>query len=96
MQSSSYEPYKFVPIAKIPHKLIIPVMHQGTALTFLPREIVEEIPFGTVYPPDLTLSWDLYQHGITQYVDTEVRMLHLRRPDILVGERPREVVFCKQ
>ena len=99
IQTGQFEPYNFTKIVEVEnYKVnIIPVLHQGTALTFLPREIVEQIPFRKDIPPDLGLSHDLFKRGMSQYIDLRARMTHLRHPHgILVGQREREIVFETQ
>ena len=99
IQTKEFEPYNF---ARIEHVLkytrdIIPVPFQGIALTFLPRAILEDIPFRTDIPQDLGLAHDLAQKGIPQYIDLRARMIHLRHPHgILVGKREKEIVFESQ
>ena len=85
-----------------PDKPIIPVIHEGTMLTFLKREIVEKSPFrhdcGCCI--DSLLSHDLHNAGIKRYVDLRVRMLHLKwadlPTDLLVHVEPPKVVFEPQ
>lgn len=76
---------------------IIPVMHQGFALTLLKREIVRKIPFRTSEGccVDSCLSLDLDRHNIPQWVDLRVRSYHLKtNPDILlVGKEKKEMIF---
>lgn len=84
---ATYEGYKFEPIASVKPRrqgsIIIPVLHQGTALTLLSREIIEQVPFrhseGCCI--DSCLSLDLATKGIKQYVDLRVRTLHLKISD---------------
>ena len=95
IQTVKYDLYNFTPIINIRGgDIIMPVIHQGTALTFLPRDIVIQIPFRTYLPPDLGLTYDLYDRGIIQYVDLRVRCLHLRHPHgILVNKREKQLIF---
>lgn len=76
---------------------IIPVLHQGFALTLMKRVIVERIPFRTSEGccVDSCLSLDLDRHNIPQYVDLRVKSEHLKtNPDILlVGKKEREMIF---
>ena len=99
IQTKEFEPYNFAKIQDITtyKRDIIPVPFQGIALTFLPRKVLEEIPFRTDIPQDLGLAHDLAKKGISQYIDLRARMVHLRRPDgILVGKRDKEIVWEMQ
>jgi hypothetical protein len=76
---------------------IIPVLHQGFALTLIKREIVQRIPFRTSAGccVDSCLSLDLDRHNIPQFVDLRVKSEHIKtNPDILlVGKQEREMIF---
>jgi len=76
---------------------IIPVLHQGFALTLLKKEIVQKIPFRTSEGccVDSCLSLDLDRHHIPQWVDLRVKSEHLKtNPDILlVGKKEKEMIF---
>jgi len=80
-----YEDYHFEPMQYVSLKMtnIIPVLHQGTALTLISRKIIEQVPFrhseGCCI--DSCLSLDLAEKGIKQYVDLRVRTLHLKIND---------------
>lgn len=91
-----YDDYKFVKIAWVEDYLtynagrvpIIQVMHQGNALTFLSRKLIvrKQIKLGVVPPPlnccaDSSLSLQLHEKGIKQYVDLRARSLHLKEND---------------
>jgi hypothetical protein len=101
----STEAYRFIPSAYMeilkeanPYKPVIPVAHQGTALTFIKREIVEKIDLQTDLGccPDSMLSLNLAKMGITQHIDLRVRMLHLKEfdnPDTLVDKEPSGIKF---
>jgi len=76
----------------------IEIAHQGTALTFIKREILEQIDLVTDLGccPDAMLSHSLHKKGIKQYVDLRVRMLHLKDcavPANNVGKLPPQIVF---
>lgn len=101
-----YEGYNFMSISRINDLsndvagLIIPVKHQGFALTLMSREILEQIPFRDSYGccTDSCFSLDLDKAGIKQYVDLRVRCKHLKVNDenqkelLQVGNKPKEIV----
>jgi hypothetical protein len=100
---STYEGYHFIPISSIKGwEGIIPVLHQGTALTLISRKIVEQVPFrhslGCCI--DSCLSLDLAAKGIKQYVDLRVRTLHLKINDDMqsriseVGKHEPTIEYC--
>lgn len=76
---------------------IIPVLHQGFALTLLKRKIVQRIPFRTSEGccVDSCLSLDFDHRNIPQWVDLRVKSEHLKtNPDILlVGKERKEMIF---
>lgn len=77
---------------------IMRIKHQGTALTFLKREVLEDIELKTDLGccPDAMLSLSLAKIQIPQYVDLRVRMLHLKdsaNPVNNVGKLPAEIVY---
>ena len=99
IQTKEFHPYNFSTIEQIKNytRDIIPVPFQGIALTFLPRKILEQIPFRTDIPQDLGLAHDLAKARISQYIDLRARMVHLRHPHgILVGKRDKEIVWEMQ
>jgi hypothetical protein len=85
-----YSDYQFLPISWIecylrilPDTVMLPVLHQGTALTMISRVVIERVPFrhseGCCI--DACFSHDLEANGIKQYVDPRVRTLHLKISD---------------
>jgi hypothetical protein len=76
---------------------IIPVAHQGFALTVIPKDVVRHIPFRTSAGccVDSCLSLDLANAEITQFVDLRARSRHIKtKPDILqVGKAKSEMIF---
>ena len=76
---------------------IIPVKHQGFALTVLHKTIVKKVPFRTSAGccVDSCLSLDLNRMEIPQFVDLRARSRHIKtNPDILLtGKRPSELIF---
>ena len=99
IQTKEWHPYNFASIEQILKykRDIIPVPFQGIALTFLPRKIMEEIPFRTDIPQDIGLAHDLAEKRISQYIDLRARMIHLRHPQgILVGKKPKEIIHETQ
>jgi hypothetical protein len=78
---------------------IIPILHQGFALSRLSRRLIEQVPFRTDAGccVDSCLSLDLmnFRIGITQYVDIRIRMKHLKIPrsELLVGKERAVMLF---
>jgi hypothetical protein len=100
--TATYEGYRWYKIAQFESLLskvkssdsdvIIPVLHQGFALSRLSRRLVEQVPFRTDAGccVDSCLSLDLMKYKVvfTQYVDIRIRMKHLKIPrsELLVGK----------
>ena len=99
--NGKYEDYQFEPINHLGYKGLIPVLHQGTALSLISRKIIEQVPFRNFHGvcQDTCLSIDLAKKGIKQYVDLRVRTLHLKINDWIqwriseVGKEKAEMVF---
>lgn len=106
-RTATYEGYRWYKIAQFESVLckienygfIIPVLHQGFALSRLSRRLVEQVPFRTDAGccVDSCLSLDLAKFGVgfTQYVDIRIRMKHLRIPrsELLVGKEKPSMLF---
>jgi hypothetical protein len=74
---------------------ILAVEHQGTALTFLSRKVLEMVQLRTDLGccPDSLLSHDLNDLGIPQYIDLRVKMLHLKTSDSFwLGDNPSDPI----
>lgn len=106
-RAATYEGYRWFKIAYIESLLskvkdsdvIIPVLHQGFALSRLSRRLVEQVPFRTDAGccVDSCLSLDLmkFRVGFTQYVDIGIRMKHLKIPrsELLVGKEKAKILL---
>ena len=98
-QSGTFDGYNFLCIRDINlmPKEIIKVKYSGFALEFMTRDVVERIPFRSDYGCciDSCLAFDLDHHNITQYVDLNNVMRHVRsKPlDIMVGRIEKRLVF---
>jgi hypothetical protein len=104
---ATYEGYRWFKITEFESLLskskntnaIIPVLHQGFALSRLSRRLIEQVPFRTDAGccVDSCLSLDLmkFRVGFTQYVDIRIRMKHLKIPrsELLVGKEKPEMLF---
>jgi hypothetical protein len=106
-RTSTYEGYRSFKIAQFESLLskvensdsIIPVLHQGFALSRLSRRLIQQVPFRTDGGccVDSCLSLDLmkFRVGFTQYVDIRIRMKHLKIPrsELLVGKEKATMLF---
>ncbi len=106
-RTSTYEGYRWFKIAQFESLLskvensdsIIPVLHQGFALSRLSRRLIQQVPFRTDGGccVDSCLSLDLikFRVGFTQYVDIRIRMKHLKIPrsELLVGKEKATMLF---
>jgi hypothetical protein len=106
-RTATYEGYRWYKIAQFESLLskvensdaIIPVLHQGFALSRLSRRLIEQVPFRTDAGccVDSCLSLDLmkFRVGFTQYVDIRIRMKHLKIPrsELLVGKEKAIMLF---
>lgn len=100
--TGTYTGYQWDTLITLDHMLkvgpeIIPVLHQGFALTLLKREIVERIPFRTSEGCciDSCLSLDLDRYNIPQWVDLRIKSEHMKAPfsTIDVGKKEKEIIF---
>jgi hypothetical protein len=108
-RTATYEGYRWYKIAQIESLLskvkdsdsdaIIPVLHQGFALSRLSRRLIEQVPFRTDAGccVDSCLSLDLmnFRDMFTQYVDIRIRMKHLKIPrsELLVGKEKAKMLL---
>ena len=108
-RTATYEGYRWYKIAQIESESllskvensdgIIPVLHQGFALSRLSRRLIEQVPFRTDAGccVDSCLSLDLMKFRVkfTQYVDIHIRMKHLKIPrsELLVGKQKAEMLL---
>jgi len=106
-RTAIYEAYRWFKIAQFESMLskvgnsdaIIPVLHQGFALSRLSRRLIKLVPFRTDAGccVDSCLSLDLMKNRvtITQYVDIRIRMKHLKIPrsELLVGKEKAAMLF---
>lgn len=99
--NGTYDSYHWNPISDLLawHDMVIPVRHQGFALTAIPRKVSIIIPFRASAGccMDSCLSLDLAEKKIEQFVDTRIRTTHLKTtPDILqTGKKRKELIFEK-
>jgi hypothetical protein len=58
---------------------IVRVRHEGFALSFIRRDIVEKVPFGSIYTTAIDHHFSLmcYKLKIPIHVDTRARLIHL-------------------
>ena len=106
-RTATYDGYRWFKISQFESMVskeensgaIIPVLHQGFALSRLSRNLIEKVPFRTDAGccVDSCLSLDLmkFKVGITQYVDIRIRMKHLKIPrsELLVGKEKASIFF---
>jgi len=103
-REATYESFRFMPVERINDLLRIgiskiKVKFAGFALTSIPRNVVEQVPFiadGDCCM-DSTFALDLDAHGIEQYVNLRVRTKHLRRSpeEIQTGKREKRIIFSQ-
>ena len=86
----------FIDVLKETNQNIVEVKYAGFPLTFISRNIVEQVPFRRQdCCVDSCFAIDLDKKGIKQYSDLRVRTIHMNiHPDeIMVGKREKQVIF---
>src|SRR6476619_4030303 len=101
-REATYESFQFMPVERINDLLRngiakIKVKFAGFALTSIPRNVVEQVPFiadGDCCM-DSTFALDLDAHGIEQYVNIRVRTKQIRRisEEIQTGKKEKRIIF---
>ena len=103
--SGTYDKYNFESLKTIQSLLdsgqrFVKVKFSGFVLPFIPRKVLELIPFRSSYGccVDSCFSLDLYHNKIDQYCDLQVRTVHINASDLHyleVGKKEAEVIFEK-
>jgi hypothetical protein len=98
----TYEQFHFASISQFNRLIaesinpVIEVKFAGFPLTFISREIVEQVPFRSDgCCVDSCFSLDIDKKGIKQFVDLRVRTTHMNRPasDLMVGKNEPSIIF---